>query len=256
MTRLAALNRLSTAAPKTRRTVWFGSDGDDAYRYNAQRSLLERFFPQPVEGEPLFRQRGIPEEGGTGPATPDQLRIRDDFADILRYTGTDVLISKRIGHNLRIPLLHDIFPKARFLVLTRDGRAVASSLLRVDWWPDNYLWWYGATVKDATARGADPLTLSATHWVREVDAIDTGLSGVPEQQVLHLRYEELVQDPHAVLRSARAFIGLPDDHRWISAVASLQFPNRNSNWEAHFAGRAAEVTQLQREQLALHGYAI
>lgn len=253
-TPLAAIGRLSSAAANTRRTVWFGSDGDNAYRYNAQRSLLERFFPQPVEGEPLFRHRGIPEDGGVGPATAEQLRIRDDFAAILRYSGADVLLSKRIGHNLRIPLLHDIFPAARFLVLTRDGRAVSSSLLRVDWWPENYLWWFGSTVAEAVAQGADPLTLSATHWAREVDAIDSGLAGVPESQILHLRYEELVQDPNGELKAARSFAGLPDDHRWSTALRGLQFPNKNSNWEAQFAGRASEVTALQRDQLIKHGY--
>ena len=33
----------------------------------------------------------------------------------------------------------------RFVVLVRDGRAVAESLSRVDWWETNHVWWYGGT---------------------------------------------------------------------------------------------------------------
>ena len=63
---LAVLNRLGQRAPDVRRRVWFGEDGDNAYRYGQRRSLFERFFPQPVEGEPLFERRDVVQD----PADP------------------------------------------------------------------------------------------------------------------------------------------------------------------------------------------
>ena len=62
----------------------------------------------------------------------------------------------------------------RFVVMSRDGRAVARSLVAVDWWPDTDLWWYGGTPRDWARRGGDPLELAARHWVMEVEAIESG----------------------------------------------------------------------------------
>src|SRR6266542_5558719 len=56
------LNRLAPRMPATRRRTWFGSDGASAYVYGRPRALVERLFPMPVEGEPVYRHCGI----GTG----------------------------------------------------------------------------------------------------------------------------------------------------------------------------------------------
>ena len=167
--------------------------------------------------------------------------------------GATVVISKGIGHNLRIPALHTILPEARFIDLTRDGCAVAASLLHVDWWSDNSLWWYGGTPQDAAREGHDPIDIAATHWVREVRAIDSGLEHVPEEQVLRLRYEELVADPIGVLGEAASFAGLPPHHRWSAALEDLRFPNKNLG-SNRLGDAARRVQELQSEEMAARGY--
>lgn len=222
---LAVLNRLAGAAPRTRARVWFGPAGDEAYRYGQSRSLGERLFPQPVEGEPLFaRRRVLPGVAGH----PAQARLRGDVRRLVRASGGRVLVSKRIDHNRRVPQLAALFPGARFVVLTRDGRAVARSLVRVDWWQDLELWWAdGATVRDHLRRGADEDDLAARHWVAEVEAVHEGVAHVPARQVLHVAYEELVADPATVLDGVRAHAGLGEAATWERAVRELAFPDRN-----------------------------
>ena len=248
LTEIAFLNRVAGRWPATRSRVWFGEEGDNAYRYAGTRSLVERVFPQPVEGEPVFAHRGVAEFGPT--PTPDarQSRLARDLRRAVRASGGKVLVSKRIGHNRRIPLLHGIVPEARFVVVTRDGRAVARSLAKVDWWPENHVWWYGGTPLDWAAEGRDPVELCARHWVHEVEAIRSGVAAVPSRLVQEVRYEELVREPGRVLGAVASFAGLGEDAEWKASLARLAFSDKN------VGARDAHVERFQEPLLRELGY--
>lgn len=256
---LAALNRVSSVAPRLRRRVWFGSDSN-AYVYGTeQRPLGERIFPMPVEGEPVFARSGIADIEGSVPATPraEQVRaLRSAFATIRRFGGGRLFVNKRIANNRRIPLLLEAFPAARFLEIVRDGRAVAYSLSRVDWWPDSIVWWYGSTPRQWAAEGRDPWELCARSWVEEVRAIEEGMAAVPSQQRLTLRYESFLQDPRGAFEAIARFCRLDAEPRWRTSVAALDFPNRNEAWRAGIdASAAATIERIQRDTLVRRGYA-
>lgn len=252
---LAGLNRVPGRATQTRQRVWFGAAGDNAYRYASARSSLERWFPQPVEGEPQFRLRGIPEVSDRVHPTDQQRQLRRDFDRMVQASGARVVLSKRIGHNTRVPLLHGIFPEARFISLTRDGRAVAASLVRVDWWQDGPLWWYGGTPRQWEGNGGNPLELAARHWVEETKAIDAGLAGVDGDQVLRLRYEDLVEQPGSILGSAAEFAGLRPSRAWREALSGVRFAGPDKAWRDALGENAEMVTAIEGEQLAALGYA-
>ncbi len=255
MARLAGLNRLGAAAPGRRRVVWFGADGDNAYRYNAARSLIERLYPQPTEGEPVFEYCAVPEAWDKSPVTDRQRRLPDLLERTTAASGGQVLVSKRIGHNRRIALLHELIPDARFLDVTRDGRAVAYSLSKVDWWPEMTVWWYGGTPRDWAAAGRDPLELCARHWVEETAAISAGLETVPPAQVSRITYEALVAEPETVLGEAAAFAGLdPDDASWRRELAAIRFPNKNAAWSANLDPDQQAAMSVMDEQLTVMGY--
>lgn len=245
------LNRVAGWLPDRRRQVWFGKDGDNAYRYGGGRSLLDRAFPQPVEGESVFERRQVLQGLDRTACSTRQLRLRSDLDRLTRAAGGRVLVSKRIGHNRRIGLLGEIFPEARFLVMARDGRAVARSLLGVDWWPDSYIWWFGGTPRLWVGCGGDELELAARHWVREIEAIEEGLALVPEHRVLRVNYEQLVATPYDVLESAARFAGLAPDPEWERELRRVQFPNRNP--PAHAVDD--RVTAIQSSTLRAQGYA-
>ena len=183
---VAMLNRLGHGALDVRRQAWFGEDGENVQHSGQRRALRERAVPRPVEGEPLFRRRRVLADLDDGIPDAEQLMLRTDLARLTRAAGGGVLVSKRLGHNRRIALLAEIFPDSKFLVMSRDGRAVARSLLAADWWPRAHIWWWGGTPADWAKDGGDPTELAAEHWVHEVQAIDEGLTGLSSRRVLRV----------------------------------------------------------------------
>jgi hypothetical protein len=253
---IALVNRLVPWFPRFRRTVWFGDDSANAYVYGAPRSLRARFFPMPVEGEPVFRSCGIGQGRQPGPPDPAQITcIQQTFAALRHYAGGGLVISKRIASNQRIPLLLEAFPAAKFVHLLRDGRAVAYSLSRVRWWEEDPVWWLGMTPRQWREEGRDPWELCARHWVCELDSVEEGLREVAAQQQLEVRYEELIQKPVPTLRRIAAFAGLPDDRYWTAELGRLRYPNRNEAWRERLPRDARErVEAIQHERLRQLGY--
>jgi hypothetical protein len=253
---LSVLNRVPPFLPNTRRHAWFGEDSN-AYVYGDRRTAVRRVFPTPVEGEPVFTRCGIgAEAGGRMPGrTPDLGRLRRVFGVVRVTGGGRVLVSKRIAHNLRIPLLATAFEKAKFILLVRDGRAVAQSLSRVHWWPDSYLWWHQTTPRTWAELGGDPWTLCGRHWVEELHAVEDGFAHVPAGQRMELRYEDLIADPLPTLRRVADYAGLPVSPVWKQELEGLRFANRNNAWRTSMDGSVvARITELQQPLLSRYGY--
>src|SRR6266511_2210569 len=160
--------------------------------------------------------------GRRAPGQP-ALAMRRRLEAIQRWSGGDLLVSKRIHNNLRIPLLAEAFPRARFVNLIRDGRAVAYSLSRVDWWEDGVVWWYGQTPRRWREEGRDPWEQCALHWVRELAAVEAGLAAVPTAQRIEVRYERLVRAPVDTVRGIALFAGLRPDPGWIAELPRLRY---------------------------------
>jgi hypothetical protein len=229
---LAVLNRFAAKAPRTRARVWFGDTGEEASGYEVPHPVAERWFPRPVEC--------------------DQPRARTDFRRLARAAGGDVLLLKVIAHDVRIPQLAAMFPDARFVAVTRDGRAVARSLLYVDWWPDHPLWWWEGTPIDWASTGHNPVDAAAEHWVREVALIEHGLVGLAPERVRRVSYEDLVTTPHQVLEEVAEFAGLGTDEGWHRALEHVSFLDRNRQVpHDHVYDRA---TVLQKSMLTAMGY--
>ena len=252
----AGLNRLARHLPSRARQSWFGR-GSNAYVYGTSRRLLDRAFPSPVEGEPVYTAAGVERPGGPTPTRVDPRTALPAAFDAIRSFGTgSCLVTKRIANNLRIPLLHGVFPNARFVVLVRDGRAVADSLSRVDWWETSFVWWYGDTPRAWRAEGKDPWEMCARNWIEELAAIDEGLRAVPATHLIRIRYEDLVGEPSSGFQRVAEFIGLPDDVAWRASLATLPISDKNDGWRARLEPSVVErITAIQRSGLESHGYA-
>ena len=253
---LAALNRLASRMPEARRRVWF-SGGSNAYVYGSRRPSRDRMFPMPVEGEPVYLRCGIDQLSDSGHDIDDDKirRLRGAFSSIARYAGAPIFVNKRIANNRRIPLLRAAFPDARFVEIIRDGRAVALSLSRVDWWPESVVWWYGGSPQEWEAEGRDPWEICARNWVEELVEIERGKSAVEDSMVLTLRYESFVADPHGTLDEIASFIGVGKDSGWEREVAQLSFPPKAESWRETLAPEALElIASIQQEKLEALGY--
>ncbi|MDQ6877756.1 MAG: sulfotransferase [Candidatus Dormibacteraeota bacterium] len=250
---LSLLNRLPRFAPGLQNRYWFGPESN-AYRYGAPRPLTERLFPAPVEGGPVFEASGIGERDSR-PNAEQLARLQAAFAGLTRYGGGATVVSKRITNNRHLELLAEVFPSARFVSIVRDGRAVAYSLSRVNWWQEYQVWWFDGTPQEWEERGGDPWELCARVWVEEVRVIEAGLAGLDPERVLRISYEELVADPLAGLGRIGRFGGLPESGRWNDALRRLQYPNRNEAWRKSLDPELIRrIESVEGPELRRYGY--
>jgi len=101
-----------------------------------------------------------------------------------------------------IPVLHTLFPEARFVHIIRDGRDVALSA--VPWESRN-----GKGPARFELWADDPVGVCALWWSNNVltgrrDGVVLG-----DGQYLEVRYEDLVAEPADTLRVVTGFLGLP-----------------------------------------------
>jgi hypothetical protein len=253
---LARLNRVAGRFPELRRRSWFGNDSN-AYVYGTRRPLYVRLFPMPVEGEPVYTACGLPLVGGIDPdGTERQQRaLRSTFTAIREASGGAVFVNKRIGNNRRIPFLASAFPGARFVAIVRDGRGVALSLSKVDWWERSIMPWFGATPARWVEEGRDPWEACARNWVEDLDAMERGLASMPEDRALRVSYESFLEAPLDVLRRIAGFAGLDPRPEWDRALTGLVFPDRSEAWRSELdQATIATITGVQRASLEAHGY--
>lgn len=260
VTALSALVRVPPRSPDRRFRVWFGSSGASAYSYSDRRSVSDRLFPMPVEGESLMRRCGIIELGADGtPATRSEQidGLHHLFAGLQAWSGRSTVINKRIENNRRLPLLAEAFPEARFIEIVRDGRAVAYSMRNVDWWDRLHLPFYGGTVEQWRAEGRDEWEAAARQWVQELDDIDEGRPAVPPENWLRVRYEDVVEDGVPTFEALAEHAGLRPSAEWRAVLDRLRFPNRNESWtEGLSADELSVVEGIQSERLAADGYSL
>jgi hypothetical protein len=88
----------------------------------------------------------------------------------------------------RLHVINEIFPRAQFIHIIRDGRDVATSVLKLPWGPEDIIragqWW------------------NDNVWVaRRMGAV------LGQERYLEVRYETLVEEPERELRRCCGFIG-------------------------------------------------
>ena len=137
--------------------------------------------------------------------------------------GGSWIVEKSPIHLLHVATLADWYPRARFLLLVRDGRDCVLSLKRVPWAHDSIL-------------------RHAAEWRRRMGAARRLLDNRGLR--LHVvRYEDLVQAPETELRAAMAFLG--------QAFEPAQLlPSRTvppiPDWESAWKAKANETPDRNR----------
>ncbi len=162
----------------------------------------------------------------------------------------------------RARLLAAAYPDARFVHIVRDGRAVANSWLQMDWWKGHLGpagWHFGplpAELDEAWARhGRSQPVLAALAWrmltaAHEVCAAELG------DRWLTIRYEDVLEDPHARLREILEHIGLSWNESFESGIArySLSSGRKAAYLRDLTPEQVAAMEDVIGEQLAHYGY--
>jgi hypothetical protein len=190
---------------------------------------LRRRFPDPVDPEvltpallrtPHFRHWKVAES-----SVWERVRAMEQpsFAGVIEaafLANADEQGKSRWGDTTpiyvrSIPLLHALWPDARFVHLIRDGRDVALSYRTLHW-------------------GSDTVWAAAHTWRRDVTAGIRDGQPLGTDRYLEVRYEDLVADAKAGLQTICAFADLPFDEAMLDPGARQEHPTLAPEEIRHF----------------------
>jgi hypothetical protein len=162
---------------------------------------------------------------------------------------------KRPGYAVYLDAVFALFPDAQFVNLIRDPRAAAASQIRAPWYRDG---------RRLSVQAA------AANWGVAVERVDRFAAGLRPDQLLDVRYEDLVVNPRGTLAEVCAFAGLepeidamieaPRDAAlkpsWHERVAEPISAAPLERWRSELTSRqVALVEHAAGDHLARFGYA-
>jgi hypothetical protein len=196
---------------------------------------LRRRFPDPVDPEvltpallrtPHFRHWKVAES-----SVWERVRAMEhpSFAGVIEaafLANADEQGKQRWGDKTpiyvrSIPLLHSLWPDARFVHLIRDGRDVTLSYRSLHWGPDT-VW------------------AAAHKWRRDVTAGIRDGQPLGTDRYLEVRYEDLVADAKAALQAICTFAALPFDEAMLDPGARQEHPTLAPEEGRAFHARSQE----------------
>ncbi|MDX1393814.1 MAG: sulfotransferase [Gemmatimonadota bacterium] len=175
---------------------------------------------------------------------PDATRLKREWLMRLDRSA-EVFLEKSPPNTARTRWLQRCFENAHFIVMVRDGYAVAEGIRR----------------KAEPGHLADgwPLDLCARQWARSYEVL---LEDARHLERVHwLRYEDLAEEPGESLAGTLEFLGLPTDFDASSkswSVHEREEPIRNMNPESWARLTAEEIDVIRGvagEMLDRLGYA-
>ncbi len=147
-------------------------------------------------------------------------RVRRAVSILLKLQRKTRFAAKITGP-ARITYLSSIFPDAKFVHVTRDGRAVVNSWLNVDFWQnagafDKPFWknglpgnWY----EEWVSYGKSPAALAAMQYRTIIELSRQEKTQLAQDQYIEIAYESFVADPLKTLTDILRFLGLPQSPR-------------------------------------------
>jgi hypothetical protein len=189
-------------------------------------------------------------------------RFRRLFEEKAAAAGRPLFLHKFTGWP-RSGFVEAAFPESRYVHVVRDGRAVVSSWLQMDWWLGHrgpWDWPWGplpeAYEAEWEASGRSFAVLAGLAWKILLDAFDDARAKVPDARWLEIRYEDVLTDPRARFAEMLEFLGLPWDRRFERALDRYEFRSDAAEaYKRHLdAATLGQVEACLEEQLARYRY--
>lgn len=140
--------------------------------------------------------------------------VENLFLRLAEKCGKARWAEKTPVHVFHMRLIHELFPKAQFIHMIRNGYEVVRSLQQMPWAPRQIRW-------------------SIQRWVESIKVGREFGASLPADQYCEVRYEELVSDPEKTLKSICNFLGepfaaqmleshVPENNSWNYRMSPLQ----------------------------------
>jgi hypothetical protein len=162
----------------------------------------------------------------------------------------------------RMGFLSAMFEDAKFIHIVRDGRAVANSLLHVNFWRG----WYGPqgwragllTPEDqATWESYDRsfVALAGIEWRIQMRAIDAARRALGSKPFLEVRYEEFCDQPMDTYRRVLEFAEVPESAEFERHIKAASIRDMSNRWRDDLTPEQQDLLDdLLREDLRRYGY--
>jgi hypothetical protein len=162
----------------------------------------------------------------------------------------------------RLGYLNEIFEDARFIHLVRDGRAVAASLLHVDFWRG----WYGPQGWRAGLLSPEDqalweafdrsfVALAGLEWRIQMRAMEAARRAVDPSRLMEIRYEDFCERPKETFREVLEFTELRSSPVLDAHLAATPIRNTSNRWrDALTAAQQHILEDLLRDDLRRYGY--
>jgi omega-hydroxy-beta-dihydromenaquinone-9 sulfotransferase len=188
-------------------------------------------------------------------------QVRAAFEAMLTSRRNRMLI--KITGWPRIGYLSEIFEDAKFIHIIRNGRAVANSLLHVNFWRG----WYGpqgwragllSPEDQATWESYDRsfTALAGLEWRIQMRAIEAARRSLDVNRFLEVKYETFCEQPVETCRRVVEFAELPFDAEFERHVRTTPITDMSDRWRRDLSpAQQALLDDLLRDDLARYGYA-
>ncbi len=226
----------------------------------------KRVLPKPAEAievprfvtDGLFQKRGLLKALDIDPEIVG--RYRDYVGSILRWQGKQRFLQKHTGF-ARTDFLYQVDPTARFVQIIRDGRAVAYSLSRVEWWSHESRAWWGempAEYDDEYEQsGRDPMILGAIVWKHLLDVSEVETKSLPDHRLLTVSYSDFVCTPAEHMQAICRHCDLDYSQGFQRRLENFQIRDADEAWKSGL--HPDRVDQLNRslgDHLRRYGFEI
>jgi len=179
--------------------------------------------------------------------------VRNFVENVMSFAIEDdhrFLVEKSPSHLYQMALILDIFPKARFIHVVRDGRDVAVSVLAAaQSWVPGWKTTFGRNVAS-----------SAKAWHDAVRRVRRQSETLGEEHVLEVRYEALKEHPIQTYREMFDFCSIPyQDADLETILKKTDFATNYKPGETKFrrGGRTGDWKQAfsRRDAMTFHAVA-
>ena len=136
----------------------------------------------------------------------------------------DFLVDHMPSNIYTAPLLLKHYPKAKFIHIIRDGRAVANSVMKLDWGPN------------------DPIE-AADLWIRSVGQGLAAQITIPSEQFITVSYEDLVTNPEREVQKICQFTGQRFDSSMLEGTST--FIHSYTQKQHKLVGKRPQGNRLQ-----------
>jgi omega-hydroxy-beta-dihydromenaquinone-9 sulfotransferase len=188
--------------------------------------------------------------------------IRKAFSELVTRKKNRVLI--KITGAPRISFLHEIFPDAKFIHVTRDGRAVVASRMKAAFW-NGWRGWRGFSLwpermpaqyeEEWERHRYSFVALAGIEWKAHIDQMNEVRRDYPHINIMEVRYESFCDDPVGQLRKIAKFCELDWTKTFENRMKREYVSSENSKWRSQFTPEQRTILQdVLAEQLVEQGY--